>query len=98
MEFRTTNPDNLVFALLDSETAEQVIHEDKAEVFKIYNDDTTEVVQYDNELVENPDYVFGICLGFEHELKSDYNEACARSNERRSFDAWLEARAENFIE
>jgi hypothetical protein len=98
MKFRYTEPDNFIFALLEVSEAEEVYKENKAEIFKLYNDDTESVVTHEAEILESPDFVFGICIGFEKELKDDYNEDTARHNESRSFDLWLEARINSLIE
>lgn len=40
---------------------------------------------------------FRISAGSEEELKADWQEACARNNETRSFEAWLQDKAEALI-
>jgi len=87
-----------VYAVVSIETAEEIFEFGKTELFKLYDDDSEALIQHESEIIESPDIEYGISLGFINELESDWQEASARNNEKRSFEAWLEDKANNLIE
>jgi len=95
---KITQSDNFVFALLELDEAKNVLNENKATVFKIYDDDTESEVIRESEIVENSSFEFGVCLGFHSRLKSDYQNAIAKDNETQNFDTWLQSRIISLIE
>jgi len=88
-----------VWAIVDQDEAAEYYSND-GEVFELYDDmseglilDSTDIV-----LAVMNGRELGIELGHKSELQSDYDEACARNNETRSFEAWLEAKAESLVQ
>lgn len=70
--------------------------------FLLYPDGSeAQIEEEDYENVKSEDWLgdceLGIELGQLSELRSDWQEATERNNETRSFDAWLEDKAENLI-
>lgn len=90
--------DNFIWALLDEETAREAYLNDK-EVFLLYDDGTEALI------VDGSDIVLanlngnrlGVEIDHEEELKSDWQEECARNKDSRSFEAWLEDKAESIL-
>lgn len=89
--------DGFVWAVIDEETAGTLFND--VAIYRLYNDSSDALCEHEEDLITDfGDTVsLGIELGNEAELKSDWQEACARNNETRSFEAWLEDKAESII-
>jgi len=90
--------DGFVWAVLDLTEATEAFKTN--EVF-ILNDDQSETLieSYEQfKIAKFDNKKLAIELGTESELLADWQEATERQNEKRSFMAWLEAKAESLIE
>lgn len=90
--------DGTVWGLIDYKDVRDAI-EQGHEVCKLYDDDSECVINDDDDYIEMiaDELPAGIIIGGYHELKADWQEACNRNNETRSFEAWLQDKAENLI-
>lgn len=90
--------DGFVWSVIDADTAKEAFQTN--EVF-ILNDDHSETMietyhAFDTAIKQ--DQKLALEIGIESELTADWQEATERNNEKRSFMAWLEDKAENLIE
>lgn len=97
METIKITDDGFVWAFLDKERAFEIWDMGDAEVWAEHKQGAWwEVVGASD--FENEDFVqFYAEIGEIEQLRADWQEACARNNEKRSFSAWLEDKAENLI-
>lgn len=88
-----------VWVLLSYEDALFAFENGSTELFTIHPDGSESLVECDLDLikVEIGDCKAGIEIGNESELLADWQEATTRNNEKRSFMAWLEDKAENLL-
>lgn len=95
---KTINQCGFVWAILNPEEAKNEVLQGN-EIFALYNDNTAESIEDYGEFkmakFNNP--IFGIEVGNEKELLSDWHESRERNNETRSFESWLEDKAESLI-
>lgn len=88
--------DGFVWAVIEPEYTEKDNYTGVA--YCLYDDGTEALIEDDTDW----DRAHALCrigmeLGHEAELKSDWQEATARNNENRSFEAWLQDKAEALI-
>lgn len=97
MEIRIIN--GFIWAVIDEETAQNIFESAEQEIFKIYvNEEAESLCEEEEDLVtDGLTTVLGIEIGQEEELKSTWQEECARNNEKRSLDSWIEDKAESLI-
>lgn len=90
--------DGFVWAVIDADTAKEafagnemyILHEDHSEsLIESYHEFDTALRQERKLALE---------VGKEAELLADWQEAGSRNNDKSSFMAWLEDKAENLIE
>lgn len=90
--------DGFVWSVIDADTAKEAFHANEVVILK--DDHSTEKIEsyhaFDTALRQ--ERKLAIEIGHEEELKADWREATERNNEKRSFIAWLEDKAENLIE
>jgi len=88
-----------VWAVVSTEIAEDLHAYNQSEMFMLYPDGSESAIRDDIDFGRalNNGLPIALELGHKSELQSDYDEACARNNETRSFTAWLEAKAESLI-
>lgn len=86
-----------VWNVLDEQEAKEAFQTN--ELFILRDDESESLIdsyhQFDSAI--NNGLKVGMEIGQESELISDWQEATERSNETRSFMAWLEDKAENLL-
>lgn len=89
METKIIN--GFIWAILSVEEAKEMFEEDS--VYTLYPDGTEALIETyeDFKIAKFDGQEFGLELGHEKELLSDWQESCARNNDKRSFDAYLES-------
>lgn len=92
-----TTKDGLIWAVLNKEEALQAWYNEGTVMFIDNEGNCYDVVQTADEIKHLNTLSFGLELGCKNILLSDWQEACARNNEKRSFEAWLEDKAENLL-
>ena len=87
--------DGFVWGILDKDetTAEDCI----GSTYCLYPDGTEALIETNDDFQTALEFEIAVEVGREAQLKSDWQEACARNNETRSFNAWLESLAETLI-
>lgn len=90
--------DGFVWAILNEETAMNAYMSD-SEVYELHDDGSESLIidSTDITLAVHNGKKLGFELGHEAELKADWREATARNKETRSFEAWLQDKAEALI-
>ncbi len=96
MEIKIIN--GFIWATLKASEAKEAFNTDN-EIFILHEDESESLIESyeDFKMAKFDNKTFGIELGNESELKSEWEEARDRNNDKRSFEAWIEDKAENLI-
>ena len=89
--------DGFIWAVIEENEAK----ENLGVVYKLYSDDTESLIDSEEEFDGKSDNVFGIEIGFEIELKKEFEEGEQnrfRNNDNRDFNQWLDDKINLILE
>lgn len=91
-----TTDGGFIWVLIDPEYSEKENYIGVA--YCVYEDESEALIESDNDWdAAHAFHSIALELGWEYELKADWQESRERNNDNRSFESWLEDKVELLI-